>query len=209
MKKVDIKERIAEGLKMRNMTQQELANKTKIPKSSISQYLSGFVKPKQERIYLISEALNVDETWLLGYDVPFERGKSMSSIKKVKLPILGSVACGVPTFEEEEHDYYFATSLNCDIDFCLIAKGDSMINAKINDGDIIFIKKQGSVNNGEIALVLIDDETTLKRFYYYQDKNMIILKAENPKYEDLIYMDEELAKIKILGKAIFLQTEIQ
>ena len=66
----EIKDRIIEALKYNRMSAKELSDKTGIPKSSISQYMSGYAKPKQDRIYLIAKALHVDEAWLIGYDVP-------------------------------------------------------------------------------------------------------------------------------------------
>ena len=65
--------RIAKALSIRGMRQYELCEKTKIPKSAISQYISGAFYPKQDRIYIISQALNVDPVWLMGYDVPMEK----------------------------------------------------------------------------------------------------------------------------------------
>lgn len=96
---------------------------------------------------------------------------------------------------------------NIRADFCLRVKGDSMINARICDGDIVFIKKQPDVNDGEIAAVLIGNEATLKRVY--KKKNEIILVAENPAYKPLVYKNEELNEIRILGKAIAFQSDIK
>lgn len=87
--------------------------------------------------------------------------------------------------------------------------GDSMIGARIYDGDIVFIQQQDMVDDGEIAAVVIDDEATLKRVNYYPEKNLLILKAENSKYEDLIYTGEELNHIRILGKAVAFQSDIR
>lgn len=83
-----------------------------------------------------------------------------------------------------------------------------MINARIHDGDIVFIRKQDIVANGEIAAIIIEEEATLKRFYYYKDQNMVILKPENPKYEDIVLMGEKLEKVKVLGKAIAFQSDV-
>lgn len=94
-------------------------------------------------------------------------------------------------------------------DFCLRAKGDSMINARIMDGDIVFIRQQPFVDNGDIAAVLIDNEVTLKRVYYYKDDNMMSLNPENPLYKPFIYTGEELNHIKILGKAIAFQSDVK
>ena len=77
-----------------------------------------------------------------------------------------------------------------------------MINARIFDGDIVFIKSTPEVNNGEIAAVVIDDEATLKRVYYYRNENKLVLSAENPRYAPLVYVNEELDSINILGKAV-------
>ena len=93
-------------------------------------------------------------------------------------------------------------------DFCLTAKGDSMINARINDGDIVFIRQMPMVENGGIAAVIIDNEATLKRWYYYKDDNKLMLVAENPKYEPLIYMNEELNTIRCLGKAVYFMSAL-
>jgi repressor LexA len=83
-----------------------------------------------------------------------------------------------------------------------------MIGARINDGDIIFIRSQASVNNGEIAAVIINDEATLKRVYYYPDEAKLILSPENPRYAPLVYIGEELSHIRIIGKAVAFQSAI-
>jgi repressor LexA len=82
-----------------------------------------------------------------------------------------------------------------------------MIGARINDGDIVFIRKQSLVNNGEIAAVIIDDQATLKRVYL--ENNKLVLMAENPKYAPLIYVGEELNSIRILGKAVAFQSDVR
>ena len=89
-------------------------------------------------------------------------------------------------------------------DFCLKAKGDSMINARIFDGDIVFIRQQPTVNNGEIAAVIIDNEATLKRVYLYD--NRLELRPENPTYPVLNYEGEQLDSIRIIGKAVAFQS---
>ena len=83
-----------------------------------------------------------------------------------------------------------------------------MINARIYDGDIVFIRQQDSVDNGEIAAIIIDNEATLKRVYYYSEQDLLILRAENSKYNDMIYQKRDLDSIRILGKAIAFQANI-
>lgn len=100
---------------------------------------------------------------------------------------------------------------NINADFCLRASGDSMVGARILDGDIVFIRKQDMVENGEIAAVVVnnDSEATLKRLYYYPDKGVLILKPENPAYEDLIFSGNELNQVHVLGKAMAFQSDVK
>ena len=201
-------QRICKALRIRNMKQAELSERTGIPKSAISQYCSGSFKPKQQRLFLIAEVLGVDEAWLMGLDVPMERNYAnfpdniIPMPEMYKIPLLGNIACGAPILAEEHIDEYIDIPKHVHADFALTCKGDSMINARIFDGDVVYIRQQETVENGEIAAILIDNEATLKRIYYYPEKNMMLLKAENPKYEDFIYADAELAQIRILGKAV-------
>ena len=117
-----------------------------------------------------------------------------------KIPLLGSIACGEPILAEENIDEHIKCPDDVQADFCLRCKGDSMIGARIHDGDIVYIRIQPDVENGEIAAVLIDDEATLKRVY--KKAESIILQPENPAYEPLIFVREEINQIRILGKAI-------
>ena len=125
-----------------------------------------------------------------------------------KLPILGEIACGEPIYAEEEHESFAAVDSKLDADFCLRAHGDSMTGARIYDGDIVFIRSQSSVDNGEIAAVIINDEATLKRVYYYPEEEKLVLSPENPKYAPLLYVKEELEGIKIIGKAVAFQSVV-
>ena len=130
-------------------------------------------------------------------------------IGTVRLPVLGEIACGVPRYASEDRESYTLAGTDIRADFCLIAHGDSMTGARINDGDIVFIRKQDIVENGEIAAVVIGDEATLKRFFYYREKELLILRAENPKYPDLIYTSAELEAVHVLGLAIAFQSDVQ
>ena len=83
-----------------------------------------------------------------------------------------------------------------------------MTGARILDGDIVFIKKMPVVENGSIAAVIVGDEATLKRVYYYPQQKKLILNAENPKYEPFVYVGEELDTVRILGKAVAFQSDV-
>lgn len=118
--------------------------------------------------------------------------------------MLGEIACGVPKFANEDRESYVDAGTDVKADFCLKAKGDSMINARIHDGDIVFIHRQDVVENGEIAAVVInhDSEATLKRFYYYFVYNFEIvhfvasqMKQKEQNFCPVTYLISETLKI--------------
>lgn len=203
--------RLQKALTIRDMKQADLVEKTGLPKSAISQYVSGKYEPKQKGIFLIAQALDVSEAWLMGYDVPMNRVETnypdnIFKIETKKIPLIGTIAAGVPILAEEYFESYVEVGADLKVDFCLKVKGDSMINARINDGDIVFIRQQADVNDGEIAAVLIDDEATLKRVYKRKDE--VILVSENPSFKPIVYRNETINHIRILGKAIAFQSDI-
>lgn len=208
--------RLKKAMEERHISQSELCIRTGIPKSAMSQYISGAFKPKQARTYSIAKALNVTEAWLMGYDdVPmdsdtniFDQFDNIHPIQLKKFPLLGDIACGEPIFAQEDKESFIMADMDIRADFCLRAKGDSMINARIKDGDIVFIRKMPMVDNGDIAAVIIDNEATLKRVYYYKNKNKLVLSPENPEYEPFIYSGEELNEIRILGKAVYFMSAL-
>jgi len=130
-------------------------------------------------------------------------------IRRKAFPLLGEVACGEPTYAEEQHETMVESTETIDADFCLRAKGDSMAGSQIDDGDIVFIKQMPMVDNGDIAAVLIDNETTLKRVDYNPDAALLILLPDNPAYRPLVYKGEELNQIRILGRAVMIQKIIK
>lgn len=198
---------------------QPFCKKYSIPvsKNDISQYVRGITEPKQDKLTILGLALDVSEVWLMGYNVPqsredFNRLSELPSnvlpVAKKRLPMLGNIACGEPTYAEEDWEGFVEVGADINADFCIRAKGDSMIGARIFDGDIIFIHKQDMVENGEIAAVLIEDEATLKRVSYDQDAGILTLYPENPMYKPLRYEGPDLNNIRILGKAVSCQFDI-
>lgn len=221
-----IANRLKQALEMRNMKQADLVNMTGIGKSSISTYLSGDYEPKQKNLYRLAKALDVNESWLMGYDVPMERQQPVQSTatsfvgtipnllplpKTRKVPRLGTIACGEPILAQENIEDYDKAPEGVNCDFTLKCKGDSMVGARINDGDIVYIRQQDEVENGEIAAVLVDDagesNATLKRVYLYE--NQIVLQAENPKYSPWVYTGEDMNKVRIIGKAVAFLSEVR
>lgn len=196
-----ISERIQEALKIRKMKQADLVAKTGIGKSSISTYISGEYEPKQKNIYKIAEALRVNEAWLMGYNVPMDRYEQGSPVGTLSLvPIVGKISCGNGLLAYEEIEGYEATPkewLNGGDYFYLRAKGDSMTGARIYDGDLLLIRKQPEVENGEIAAVIIgdDSEAVLKRVY--KSNGQIVLQPENSSYGPIFCPPN---KAKIVGR---------
>ena len=136
--------------------------------------------------------------------------RNIVPISTVKVPLIGEIACGEPIEADEEIEYYVEPGTPIHCDFALKAKGDSMegVNLKIHDGDIVFVRKQSTVENGEIAVVIIDNDATLKRVYYYPDDKKLVLQAENSKYAPFVYVGPELETVHILGKAVAFQSYI-
>lgn len=222
MKFSETARRLSEALNMNNMRAQDLANATGINKASISQYVNGSHSPSNISAGKMAPVLNVSPLWLMGFDVPRDATPpaaartpedygltKLTDVRKKAIPMLGTVACGTPIYANEEHDSYVLADEDIDADYCLTAKGDSMINARIYDGDLIFVKQCDHVENGEIAVVAIGDEVTLKRVYFYPENHTLQLIAENPKYAPLIYRDDELDGVYVIGRALFFQSLIR
>ncbi len=198
--------------KERGMTLEELAQRIGTSKQTVQRYESGVIaNVPRERVEAMAAVLGVTPSALMGWDGAEELSRRYDGIAPLRirtLPVLGEIACGKPIYAEQAYEGYAAADDRLDADFCLRTTGDSMIGARIFDGDIVFIRRQSEVDNGEIAAVAIGDEATLKRVYYYPERQKLVLSPENPKYEPLVFIGEELAGIKILGKAVAFQSRI-
>ena len=160
----------------------------------------------------IAEYFGVSVDYIMtGQETESSTPTNIFPIELKRFPMLGEIACGKPKYTNEDRESYIMSGTNIDAEFCLKAVGDSMINARILDGDIVFIRKQDIVENGEIAAVVVNNESeaTLKRVFYYPEKSLLILKPENPAYEDFIFQNEELNEVHILGKAIAFQSDVR
>ncbi len=198
----------------KRMTQEELGNALGVQASAIAKYEKGRVQNiKRSTLKKLSDILDIPPIELVYDKVPdtIANKTTMDNIFPIevqKIPLLGEIACGEPIFASEDRESYVEASTKIHADFCLKCKGDSMTGARIQDGDIVFIRQQPTVENGEIAAVIIGEEATLKRVYYLPEKDMFILKAENPKFQDLFYFGEQLNEIRILGKAVAFQGDV-
>lgn len=204
------------------LTQEDLGNQLSMNKSTIQRYETGKVeKIKIPIIHALAKALNVDPNWIAlktdemgmfksgrewykrdigNYSIDELPDNIIPLPKTKKIPLLGTIACGEPILAAENIEALINADENLNADFALRCKGDSMINARIFDGDIVYIREQPDVEDGEIAAVLIGEEATLKRVYKYPSK--VVLRPENPLYDDMIYSKEEMNEVRILGKAV-------
>ncbi len=216
-------ERLKELRTARGLSQVELSKCLGISKGAINNYEHSVREPKFEMLEAIADFFNVDMDYLLGKsnipnralingyhdNITPSQFDNILPVSIQKIPMLGEIACGQPVYANEEKDSYIEAGTNIKADFCLKCKGDSMIGARILDGDIVFVKQQSMVENGEIAVVVIENEATLKRVYYYPEEQTIRLLSENPKYKPIVYTGITLEQIHILGKAIAFQSDVK
>ncbi len=214
MKNSTFAQRLRAGLNARQMTQAELSQRSKISKSSISHYLKGDWEGKQDAVYSLAQVLDVSEAWLMGYDVPMNAEQSAPAAsreptiplgfepmpKMKKIPLIGSIACGDPITAEQNIEKMVDVPESIRCDFSLTCHGDSMVDAGIHDKDVVYIRIQPVVENGEIAAVRIDGEATLKRVYY--NPGTLTLMPANPAYAPMIYTGSQLEEVHIEGKAV-------
>ena len=208
---------LKERRKALGLTMLEVANRVGVSEATVSRWESGFIaNMKRNHIAKLAQTLNIDPTIIIKGDnytnihedttTLINTYDNILPITTKRIPLLGEIACGEPIYANEEHEYFVDASTDIQADFALRAKGDSMINARINDGDIVFIRKQDDVDDGEIAAVIIDDEVTLKRIYKQTDGVMLV--AENPKYKPFVYTSHDSVTINILGKAVAFQSDL-
>lgn len=193
------------------LTLEEVGNAVGVSKSTVKKWEDGYISNmRRDKISELAKVLRLNPVSLITGEETnenesesiYDRFDNIKPLQLKKFPMLGEIACGEPIWADEDHESFIMADMDINADFCLTAKGDSMINARIYDGDYVFIRKMPMVENGEIAAVIIDNEATLKRVYYYPEKNKLILNPENPAFEPLVYMNEELDEIRILGKAV-------
>lgn len=200
-------QRLSELMDDNNDTIYTLSEYLRLSPSAISRYRKGEMTPKSLTIDAIAEKYGVTPEWLMGA-TGAEKHPFDHKNKCVKVSVLGVVAAGVPISAQEDVIGYEYVTEKDRIDFCLKVKGDSMVGARIFDGDIVFVRQQPEVESGEIAVVLIDGEVaTLKRFYKVD--HTVILRAENPNYPDMVFSKKDAKIIRILGKAVAFKSEVR
>ena len=209
MAEKSMSEKLKELRVSQNLTLEQVGDVVGVGKSTVRKWETGMIaNMRRDKIALLAQALHTTPEYLMGWSTDIEVN-NLFKIETKKFPLLGNIACGEPIFADHEFELYVEAGANIQADFCLKAKGDSMIGARIYDGDIVFIRKQNMVDDGEIAAVLIGDEATLKRVYYDPEAGVLSLFAENPQYRTMRFSGSELETIRILGKAVAFQSDVK
>lgn len=190
-----------------SLTLEQVAQQVGVGRSTVRKWETGMIaNMRRDKIEKLAKALHTSPGYLMGWEEEYESSVSTlpSNIIPMpemrRIPLVGTIACGDPILAQENIEEYIEIPKDIKADFALTCKGDSMINARIFDGDIVYIRQQDMVENGEIAAVLIDGEATLKRVKLLPDR--IILTPENPMYDPFVYRGEEMNNVRILGKAV-------
>ena len=199
----------------RGITQEQLASMLKVSRSTIGMYESGKREPDFETSEAIADIFNVDMDFLMGRsDVARKHPLTPTTVippgfqpmpEMTTVPIVGRIACGTPILAEQNIEGSACVPARWRATFSLVCKGDSM-EPKIHDGDLVAIRKQPEVENGEIAAVRIGEEATLKRVY--KRDGFLELRPENSNYESIILIGEKMAEATIEGKAVGLCRDI-
>lgn len=197
-----IGERIKQRRKELGLSVDEVADKIGKNRATVYRYESKDIeKLPLEVLEPLAKALDTTPAFLMGWEEPKDTANNIIPLPEmIKIPLIGTIACGMPILAEEHIDDYVNLPSHIHADFALVCKGDSMINARIFDGDLVYIRRQDMVGNGEIAAVLIEGEATLKRVRIYNDH--VSLEPENPMYRPIVLWNEEMNNVQIIGKAV-------
>ena len=201
-----IQERLKRAVEKSGYSTREIAQMTGFSKSAVQRYISGTsAKIPITFVSAVARVTSKSAAYIMGWEEELPDGlETLPPTKQV--PLLGAIACGEPILAVENYEGYVSMPDTVSADYALRCKGDSMIGARINDGDIVYIRKQDDVENGEIAAVLIDDEVTLKRVY--KTGQSVILQAENPAYPPRI-LTELSGTVRIIGKAVGFYSDLK
>lgn len=193
--------KLKEARKNKGYTQKELAGLLDATNTAVSNWENDINRPDMDTVEKLCGALNVSPKYFFSADLAdvLSIPGVLPIPKTTKKPRLGVIACGDPILAVENLDGYDDVPDNIHCDFTLICKGDSMIGARIHDGDVVYIRQQEEVENHEIAAVIIDEEAvTLKRVY--RDNDHLVLMAENPTFPPIVVNGQHTARI--IGKAV-------
>ena len=196
-------ERIRSRREALGMTQTELADALSTTKQNIYKYENGIISNiPSDKIEAMTEILKTTPAYLMGWEEETVLPPNIEPLGSMqKIPLVGQIACGTPILAEQNIEDYVDLPGHIRADFALTCKGESMIGAGIRTGDIVYIRKQEEVENGQIAAVMVGgDEATLKRVY--TKPGVVQLVAENPNIAPAVFIGKEAEQIHIIGLAV-------
>ena len=188
------------------LTLDQVASACGVGKSIVAKWERGEVKNiRRDNLASLSDVLRVSPLVLMGREELYSQNEEyipdgfITMPDMASVPLVGRIACGEPITAEQNVEGVVSVPSQWRSDFALLCRGDSM-EPSIKDGDLVAIRIQPMVENGEVAAVRIDNEATLKHVYLYP--NYIELRPENPAYQSIIKIGEEMNEVKIEGKAV-------
>lgn len=186
----------------RGLTVTEFARDMGYPETTVFNWIYKNTYPRIDRIQQIADYFDIYKSDLTEEKVDLSKIPGIRIAKNlVNVPILGHIQCGMPVLSEANYEGYFKLDPDlCKADFSLVADGDSMIDANIHEGDIVFFKQTPDVESGTIAAVLLDDETTLKKVIKMDDS--LILQPANDKYKPILIHQGDYSNVQILGAMV-------
>lgn len=195
----------------------ELAKYIGVSTSTVSDWCNGNKYPRMDKVEKIAAWFGILKSQLMEdstHQKIVEIPKGFNRIPSYHMvPVIGEIACGTPILAEENIESYEPCPSFIHADFCLHCRGNSMIGAEIHDGDIVFIRSQSVVDDGQIAAVQIDGNTdeeyhaTLKRFY--QSGDTVTLMAENSSIAPMVFTKDDINRIHIAGRAVYCLSKIK
>lgn len=204
-------ERIALRRTQLGLTLDDIANEIGVARSTIQRYEKGTInKAKLPVVEAIARALSVSPAWLCCKSeemFPSKQelvvGTAIDLSKYRSIPVLGRISAGMPLYAEQNVEGYTLTELDDGEEyFALRVEGDSMNAARIQEGDLLIVRRQSEVDDGEIAIVMVGDEdATVKRFYHSNTTVTLMPQSTNPAHKPQVY-DLRITPIKILGKVV-------
>lgn len=179
----------------------DLAADLAFPFSTVSDWVHGKKYPRMDKVQKLADYFGVLKSHLTEENT-FSLPPNVIPLPKMdKVPLVGKIACGTPILAEQNIEEYIDLPRHIRADFALTCEGDSMINLGIQEGDVVYIRQQEKVENGQVAAVRVgDEEATLKRFYF--DGEMIQLVPENSRYRPLVFTGESINRIHVIGLAV-------
>jgi len=190
--------------KRKGLTQTELGEKLGVKTNAVSKWECGRVEDiPMSKVKAMSVLFDVTPSFLIDDEQLPSNATPLDVHSFHRIPILGRIAAGLPLYAEQNIEGYTLTDLNGGAEyFALRVKGDSMNAARIQEGDVLIVRRQEEVENGEVAVVMVgEDDATVKRFYSAGNTVTLMPQSTNPQHQAQMY-DLRKTKIKVLGKVV-------